>query len=72
MVRLKRQKAFSPHYCSFSFVLVTLGDNGNIETHWPEKYDSQLRELQKLCPWPYILGSLCEAGAMEKTSTISS
>lgn len=71
-IEIKKTKSLSPPHCSFSFVLVTLGDNGNTETRWPEKQDSQLRELQQLCPWPYILGSRCEAGAMEKKSTISS
>ena len=58
--------------CSFSLVLVTLGDNGNAETRWPEEHDSQSRELERSCPWPYILGLLCEAGAMEKRCIISS
>lgn len=56
--RIKKSKRLLFVGCSFSLVLITLGYNGNTETCWPEEYDSQSRELEQLCPWPYILGSL--------------
>lgn len=62
----KKKKRLLFAYCSFPLAVVTMGDNENVEAHWQEKYDSQSRELEQLYPWPYILGSLCEAGAMER------
>lgn len=65
-IKKRKRKRLLFAYCSFSLALVTLGDNENAERHWPEKYDSQLRELEQSCPSPYILGSLREAGAEEE------
>lgn len=44
---IKKSKRLFFASCSFSLVLVTLGDNGNAETRWPEEYDSQSRELKE-------------------------